>query len=185
MGTKSISLFATRADCEPFLQIIETTTALNYMRCGLFVKEELILYNTYLSIDDFGTTFQGAAVGENRYLIAPSDTQIQVRAVPQRKGGVLYAIDQWDNPTSIILQPGGRYRDKYVISGQLGTISDDPVSVNLYRSFLREIRKRFTYIGSYWVGPEALQLCKEGVCLTHDISASKDYCLPCTKQMKQ
>ena len=53
-------------------------------------------------------------------------------------------------------------------------------SITLCKEFIRKLRKGFTRIHSYYVGPQALQLMKEGYRLTMSIQTpeSSDLRLP-------
>jgi len=42
------------------------------------------------------------------------------RSVPQKRGGVLYAIDQVVNPAPVVVKPGGLFEDSCTIAGQVG-----------------------------------------------------------------
>ncbi len=88
---------------------------------------------------------------------------------------MLYAVDQQDNPDSVVLKPGGLYGRDCLIAGQLSTMSASPVSIALFQRFARAIRSDFKKVRSYMVGPEALRLWKAGTRLTIAVSASRQF----------
>jgi hypothetical protein len=135
----------------------------------MFNTPEVSLFASALSILNFGLVDSGIATLAERYLVVPGNEPIHVRSVAQYDGSVKYAIDQLSNPRTVTVQPGGLFKDQCVIAGSIGTGSDDPVSISLYRLFAREIKKRFVFIKPFWVGPEALHLLRAGARLTEDI----------------
>ena len=79
------------------------------------------------------------------------------------------------NPGSIVLRPGGKYSETTVITGMLGTVKDDPEARELLRVFSEELRRSFSEIKGYWVGPNALKLLKDGGRLTNAVAAPVEY----------
>jgi len=53
-----------------------------------------------------------------------------------------------------------------LIDGQVGTISDDPHSLELFHLFRKEIRRLFTKVKEFYVGKEAGELLDKGWRLT-------------------
>ncbi len=109
------------------------------------------------------------------YLIADRSLVIEARDVPQREGGCKFAIDQMINPETIVIRPGGMIDDGCLISGQIGTASKDPASIDLFMTVVSEMRRRFVAVKSYYVGAEALGLLKAGVRLTANPKSPRIY----------
>jgi hypothetical protein len=84
-----------------------------------------------LAIPDLGITRHGDTNHEKSYLVADSAVEVKVRAIPQRRGGVLYTVDLELNPTAFAFHPGGRFGDQCVISGFVGTATGNPTSIAL------------------------------------------------------
>jgi hypothetical protein len=55
-------------------------------------------------------------------LISPKGTALHIRDVPQRSGGVLFAVDLMLNEESIAFSPGGRYGHDVLLYGMVGTL---------------------------------------------------------------
>ena len=79
------------------------------------------------------------------------------------------------NPDTIAFAPGGLYKQSALISGTVGTASDSPVSRDLYRKFRAAMIGDFQNIKGIYVGPESLNLMKNGIRLTHNLRSPKDY----------
>jgi hypothetical protein len=115
---------------------------------------------------------EGRKVFEKAYLVFDAATELKVREIPQRKGGVLYSADLEANPTGFGFRPGGLFEGRCLIRGSVGTATGDPVSIALCRAFAREVRRGFTKIHSYYVGPEAVRLLDEGMRLAIGVGSS-------------
>jgi hypothetical protein len=155
-------LFATRGDLEPGAQRIEAARRLQYVRTGMSASSSFETYRSLLDIPTLGTNETGSHVTGDCFLVLREGARVAVERVPQRNGGVMYAVDQGSNPGSIAFWPGGLYKDESLVCGHIGTVSESSESVELYDAFTRALLKGFTKVKSYQVGPEALRLLDEG-----------------------
>jgi hypothetical protein len=106
----------------------------------------------------------------------PEDADFQVRRVAQADGGTRYAVDQLHNPTSIVFQPGGAFGDGYLLCGHIGTASNNPDALQLFRDFHRSVTREFRKHRDYFVGSEAFKLAQEGVRLiTMHVDEAKEF----------
>lgn len=151
-----MELFATRLDYEPVIRAVEARHDLNYVLLGLFTSNEIVAVSSALNLVDLGVAFGSDAVHENHYMVLPADKEVVVRAVPQRSGGTRYAVDLLANPSAFDFQPGGLVNGLNLVSGSLGVVSSEAKASAYYCSFIREIKRHFTYINGYWVGPDAV-----------------------------
>jgi hypothetical protein len=87
-------------------------------------------------------------------------------------GKVVYGVYPRNNPSSIILAPGGFCSKRTLLAGRIGTMHDNSVSMELYALFRRELLRGFTTVKSFVVGPEALRLLESGGRLTVDAQAA-------------
>src|SRR5437762_10434006 len=119
MSNKSTicSFFATRDDLLPVLQEVELHHALKYLECGLFGDAERPVFHSSLELENLGTAVAGDSNREPTFLVLRSEASLKVREVLQRRGALKYAVDQLNNPESIVLKPGGRYGDSVIIAG--------------------------------------------------------------------
>ena len=86
-----------------------------------------------------------------------------------------YDVDQATNPNSVILNAGGEWVDGSLISGGVTTISVSPISQWLMRAVHSGIKKHFTRVQAFWVGPEALAALRSGKRLTYAVQSPPEY----------
>lgn len=161
MTSRQIPIFATQADWRGVLARIERQRPLQYALMGLFtVRAPLVIRSLFSEVvADMPTS---VSVG---YLVCDLGVRVELRTVPQRRGGEMYAVDQLENEMSIVLRPGIELKD-CLVAGQLGTASSHPVSLELFRLLESEIKRDFARIQSYLVGPSAKALMLGGMRLT-------------------
>jgi hypothetical protein len=169
VASTEIHFFATRGDLEEIITAVEAVRQLAYVRTGLFDEPTVELVETLLAIPEIGTAQVGDGIGCPSFLVATRPFVPAVRSVPQRRGGTKYAIDQRENPETIVIRPGGVLSDTVVIAGSLGTVSEDPASLELFALFRTKVRSRFSPIKSYRVGPRAAGILDAGGRLTANV----------------
>ncbi|MEZ6037407.1 MAG: hypothetical protein R3F29_08000 [Planctomycetota bacterium] len=108
-------------------------------------------------------------------MVLPVETEVRVRPVHQRSGGIKFAIDQLLNPDSVVCCFGGVHVEGVMISGEASTIGTSDASRAMFKLLARHLTKGFKRIGSYWVGGEAGQLLDRGWRLTSSVTSSEDY----------
>jgi hypothetical protein len=160
------SFFATKADLETLLRKIEIQRPLQFFETGLFDSPMVRQIHSLIGIFNLGILPVGDHNQGPCYLVASQEYFIGVRPVPQRRGGIKYALDQEQNPKTIALRPSGTFGENCLIDGQVGTISDDPSSLELFLLFRKEMRIQFTKVNEFYVGAEAMELLDKGWRLT-------------------
>lgn len=177
MHNKSIAytFFATAKDMSKVLRIVEACHALQYAKCGLFDKPDCPVFDKLSSLPDFGVAHVGDSNLEPTFLVLPKGAKLHVRTVPQRRGGKKYAVDQLANPGTVVIRPGGMYRDSAVIAGMVGTVHHDEKAATLMKAFSSSLKGDFTRVKSYIVGPEARKLHDLGVRLTTSLAAPQEF----------
>lgn len=115
------------------------------------------------------------AIAGYTYLVTPEGAQVDIREIKLRAGGVNYAIDQLANPASFTFSHGGFYATDVLLHGRIGTSSEHPDSVRLYRAFASCIAKAFSRVRAFYVGPQALSELKRGCRLTIGADSPRDY----------
>jgi hypothetical protein len=75
-------------------------------------------------------------------------------------------IDQLCNPDSVTVTPAGRFGDVAVLYGRVATAYNDGVGRVLMKRFQAAVRKEFTRVGAYWLGPRAMEWLRAGKRLT-------------------
>jgi hypothetical protein len=167
-------IFATREDLEPGLRLFESQHRVKYVAQFRYSTnargEPIVVPHTSPDFQEYDSLLSVPFLGVNRtadhngdqYLVTNADVDIPIEGVVQRKGGIHYFIAPNLNFGCFGFQPGGRYQDQYLICGHIGTTSQHPDSLPLYREFTKAVTKGFKKIGSYKVGPEAQRLMDQG-----------------------
>lgn len=165
-----LSFFATKSDLESLLRSLEAERRFQFVLTGIFDSPDFEPMASLFNTLDLGK--RGIVVANSNqlpaYLVAPRETTIQTRPIPQCGGESKYAIDQLANPTTIVFRPGGYCGQQCLIAGQVGTVSDHPSSIKLFHAFAKHIRHQFAKIKSFYVGKEAEELLDKGWRLTHN-----------------
>lgn len=175
MAKNQLSFFATKADLESLLRPLETERRLQFALAGLFDSPDFQPMPSLLVATNLGKPGVADANQSPAYLVAPCETSIEARPVPQRGGGSKYALDQLANPTAIAFRPGGSCGEQCLIAGQVGTASDHASSLELFHAFTKELRRQFTKIKSFYVGKEAGELLDKGWRLTNNAKSPALY----------
>jgi len=144
--SKEILFFATKLDITEGLKSLESEYLLKYVRCGLFENENVEIYYSAFDIEGLGYSETGS-VSNQSYLVLDRNTQLNIRNVPQQRGGVKYAVDQMENKKSIVFSPGGLYGKDYIIFGRISTISSLPEGLKLFKVFTKKLTKGFSKVG--------------------------------------
>lgn len=182
MPTNQLQFYATAQDLAEVLVELEQATPVQYTRSGLFGTATVKTYDSYADIPDFGRCVHSTAVANPTYLVSVRGDPIIVRRVPQHTGGVLFAIDQHLNPNTIAIRPGGRFGNGAILCGMLGTISQRPESVGLYRAVARMMRKSLIRQRQFLVGREASEARSHGVRLTIGANSPREFDLEAAPQ---
>lgn len=173
--SKSLSFYATSSDLKTLLAEIESKRPLRYVVAGSSSTQAARYFDSALQVPDLGVAREGDQSRETFFLVTNANTDVEVQTVPQRRGGILYFIDQERNPRSIVLRPGGLFQNECIIAGQVGTASTDEESEDLLKLFSKAIRKKFVKINSYYVGQEANHLLDSGMRLTTGVRSPVEY----------
>jgi hypothetical protein len=168
--------FATRSDLEGGLRALESQRRLKYVPLfrystgsagkPIVVPHKSPEFEEYASLvgrSSLGVNLTGDHNSGDHYLVIDAGVEVRFESVLQRKGGVHYFVNQLLNPTSITFLTGGLYENRFLICGHIGTISEHPQSIELYKAFKKALTKGFKTVGNYRVGPEALRLMDQGV----------------------
>jgi hypothetical protein len=160
MRGKLLPIFATPGDLAKLLSAAESKMAIAFYDAGLVEKTTA---DKSLSSDEVVRACAASGKEFRHFLVVPVGTIINVEEIPQRKGGMHYSVgDQRLNPRSIRIAPGGMVNPMMLLKGQIDTISDTPESLALHGTFAKVVRKQFTKVQEYWVGPEAIQILDGG-----------------------
>jgi hypothetical protein len=171
---KPTPFYATRNDLLNWLSAVSTEINLALTEYGLF-NESMAKTMPLVELPILGISETGNHLTDKTYLVHGAMTKITSREVTQRRGGVLYSVDQKLNPDTVGIKAGGNFGKSVVISGQLGLGTGSPRSDELASLLLKELKRQFRKIKSYYVGKEAASILNAGGRLTINVDASKDY----------
>lgn len=148
------------------LQMVEQGKPLKYVLMGSFTKPDLEIFWHGADIPDLGKASSESAGGCNWFLVSSSDLQIAVRPEKTAEGVEFFPVDQLVNPDTVELNPGGIWKADILLEGRVATVSSSPASQELMKLFQKAIKKHFTKIRAFYVGPEAHSMLKAGKRLT-------------------
>lgn len=166
--TNRVMFYGTKNDLKLLLQAIESKLALKFITVGLFDSSHI---KSKISLNSDNSLGQESL----KYLIIDRELPFKIRKVPQKDGKMKYALDQLENPKTIVFQPSCEIGEKCLINGEIGTISSDPDSQRLFKLFSKEIRSQFIKIRAFYVGKEAIKLLDNGWRLTHSAETPAIY----------
>lgn len=177
MKSKQTMFFVVLEDIEQILRDIETAIGIRYYKAGLLDTASIPTYNSIFAAPNLGFALSGDWNRVDSYIILKETIPLNIREVPQRAGGVKFAVDQMMNPKSIELKLGGIYQEKenVIVAGRVGVISEDSDSNELYKLFSTKIKKAFKKIGTFYVGKIAEEKLKEGWRLVTNEKSPKEY----------
>ena len=159
MANKNIPFFATGADISSLAKAINLMHPVQFVVAGLF--DTPVAEVSYELVNPMPLT---------TYLVVDRNSLISIRTVPQRGGGVKYAIDQMQNSNATSFRFGGFLEDR-LVAGQFGASESNELSSIISKL----MRKQFEKIKSYYVGPEAVRLLDSGVRLTPTSKSPETY----------
>jgi len=167
--------FALPDDLVDVFQRVEAKRAISFVPTGLFETSKVTSFSSGELLPTLHTPAPNSSVQCATYLVTLVATPINVRSVPQKVGGILYAIDQLENPDSIALTHGGLCSPSVLIAGRVATVSATPAARQIQSAFSTVIGRVFTRVNAFYVGPGALDLLRQGCRLTQDVGSPPEY----------
>ena len=168
--------FATADDLLPVFSRVEAKRDLVYTLMGLFESRPAEAFTRGEELPTLRLPPQGrSTVACSAYLVTPAGVTVNVREVPQRAGGIRYAVDQLFNPDSIEVNHGGRPEPGVLLAGRVATCTGTEASAALCRAYANAMARTFTRVQSFWVGPEARELLAAGCRLTQSADSPPEY----------
>ncbi len=176
MPRKQFSFFAAQDDLVEVLEAVTSKTSYRFVSIDDIKNDTPCIYGSVAELTNLSIAVYGDNNREKSYLLISPDVKPKTRQVKKRKGGVNYFLDQISHPESVFFSPGGVFGEfECIIAGQIGTISDDEWSTELYKVLFAEFKKRFKKIKSYYVGRIAVKKLGDGVRLTSNIKTPLKY----------
>lgn len=177
MRGKRVHFFADKNDLDLIFRTAEAERDIYYVKFGMFDTREPPQYNSFFDYEDLGINRRGQHTNsEIMFLVMDKTTQFWATAIPQVAGGTKYAVDQRDNPGSVVLTPSGFYDANTLIAGELGTISDNAESLAIIALFRKIIKKNSVQVGYARVCAGAMEFMKNGGrMVTMGIDSPREY----------
>jgi hypothetical protein len=167
--------FASPDDLLRVFDRVESQHSISFVLAGMFETSQFAVFHAGAALPTLRSPAGRQSIECPTYLVMPVSTPINVRSVPQRTGGVSFAIDQLENPDSTTLTHGGFHSPDVLISGRVATVSVTPTGKKLQSAFSRAIAKQFTRVKAFYVGPEAYNCLQQGCRLTFNVDAPPEY----------
>lgn len=168
--------FATADDLHPVFSRVEAKREVLYTQIGVFEARPAAGLPRGEGLPTLRLAPEGRSTVQcSAYLVTPARVIVNVREVPQRAGGVRYAVDQLMNPDSITINHGGRLEPDVLLAGWVGTCTGGDVSAALFRAYTSAIARTFIRVKAFWVGPEARKLLASGRRLTQSADSPAEY----------
>src|SRR5262245_19610778 len=172
---KHVLFFAVKDDLLPVLELIEGKGALKYARMGNFashlIKDGIGAFDTGAGIPNLGRASADSAAACEAFLICERGTPIKLRPVQ----GERVCVDQLANPDSVEFKPGGMWTEDVVLHGRVATASDSEISKALMKRFQAAVKKIFSKVKAFYVGPKALALLEGGKRLTISAQSPREF----------
>jgi hypothetical protein len=155
---KQVLVFAVREDWLGVFQDVEAGGGLQYVAAGHFQDDAVRAVHRGAEISGLGQATAESYVNCQSYLVAESATKVRTRRMKPLRGGDRFCIDQLGNPETVWLTPGGLREKDVLLSGCVASVSDSDVSRALMGRFRFVVRRRFSKIKAFHVGPAAQRL---------------------------
>ena len=176
MKNKGICFFATVNDMGRGLESLEEKFDYKYVLTGSFENQEIQSFSSYRDIPNFGISKTGNCALNPFYILVESVNDINIRHVPQKRGGVRYLIDGATNQFYLRFQPACTFESRLLNPGVFHP-QENEKSINFYGLFSKHFLKNFEVIKSYRVGSEAAAMLDNGIPLCNSIKAGQAYYL--------
>jgi hypothetical protein len=171
---KPVLFFALKEDLLPVLELVESKGALKFVRMGNFarheVKDGISVFDTGAGIPNLGKASADSTAACEAFLVCERETPVNLRPVGER-----VCIDQLANPDSVVFTPGGIWNEDVVLNGVIGTASDSEISKALLKRFQAAVKKTFSKVKAFYVGPKALALLESGKRLAGAVQSPREF----------
>jgi hypothetical protein len=175
---KQVLFFALKEDLLPMLELVESKGILCYARMGNFQSREVAdgisIFENGAALPHLGTANANSTSACDSFLACERGTSINLRHF-RGLDSERACVDQLANPDSVEFTPGGLWNEDVVIQGRVATASESEVSQALIKRFQAAIKKTFSKVKAFYVGPAALALLESGKRLTSSEQSPCEY----------
>ena len=175
---KQIHFFALKDDLLAMLELVESEGSLKYTPMGNFPKDEikdgLSVFGTGAGIPNLGKATAESAAACEAFLVSEPKTPINLEAVDASTGKRI-CVDQLVNPDTVTFTPGGVWNEDVVLNGRIATASDSQISQALMKRFHAAVKKAFSKVRAFYVGPKALVMLHSGKRLAGAVQSPREF----------
>jgi hypothetical protein len=159
---RRIEFFALKSDLLLVLEAVEAKRPVKYALAATSEEPRTQEWSRASEIDGIGCAQGAQTMVCAQFPVIDAQTAVHPWQFERFDGTVRFGFDQRLNPDSILFTPAGDWKGRMIIAGRIATISDSPASQALMRLATSRIKKYFTRVRAYWVGPEALKQLRNG-----------------------
>lgn len=167
-----VNFYATQNDLLDLLMDLESKRDICYAEAGMFDNDRVIVYRKAFDIPNLSIV--DVSRNSRMILVGNADINFLPQTVPQRRGGVKFALDQEENPDTLLLLPGGQIDSQTVAAGRFGTCTGSAISSILFRELRGVAMQKWNKIKLYVVGPQAEKILDAGGKLTPGLRPEYD-----------
>ena len=157
------------------LQLAEARQPLKYVRSGNFTKPDLETHLQGSEIPGLGMATSESAHASASYLVCARALPVNIERFTGADGVERFCVDQLHNPDTVGFTPAGVWDDDIILHGRVATASDSEASQVLMKEFHAAIKKQFTKVKAFYVGPNARKLLDAGRRLTIAAQSPREF----------
>ena len=167
--------FVLASDIEPLLRKLESSYQVHYYKAGMFDNPKTPNYSSSIQFPNLGFALVDESIATDSYLVMPKSVEMNVREVPQRAGGIKYAVDFLVNEASVELKIAGIYEaeENVLIAGRIAILNKNEFATSFFKTFSNLMKKEFRRVDTFYVGNEAYKRLQEGWRLVINVRAPK------------
>jgi hypothetical protein len=169
-----LQFYALRGDLESLFTGLEKGSKFFYTRMGSYAVSVCTSMVSGNDIPQLGKASGESSTTCDTFLVTRT-ASIAMREIDLDGGGEHYLVDQLANPDSVTLTPGGLRKDTILISGRVATASDSQTSKDLMAEWSVAIRRSWTKVKAFYLGPAAAEFWRSSGRLTISVGASSDF----------
>lgn len=177
---KYIHFFALKEDLLALLELVDSKGPLKYSTMGNFLGSEIegsiCVFATGAEIPNLGKASADQSAACDSFLVCELETPIHLRTAGLN--GERVCVDQLVNPDSVEFKPGGIWNEEVVLHGRIATTSESQVSQALMKRFHAAVKKTFSKVREFYVGPKALTLLESGKRFASAVQSPREFDFP-------
>lgn len=173
-----IHFYGVMNDFLPMLELAESKGPLKYTLTGNFLKDEwagITTFDTAAEMPNLGRATGDQAAKCDHYLVCEQERSITLQSILGYDGLERICIDQLLNHDTMEFTPAGLWNESLILAGRIATAWDTEHSRALMKRFQAAIKRSFTKVRAYYVGPNAMALWKNGARLTIGVNSSYEF----------